>query len=161
MDIIGDILISGDRSGNIFLLNAVQHGDPITHLTVGYCPKGFLHPPTYLNKMLILGDEQLQLWNVRSDKLIYDFTESSHTLGKILTSHADKDEAVKTQKLQIGSNLVGATTENEMTLQLYGIANSPALDIVSVALSDGRVLLLNLREDKVIQKLQSEGFQGD
>lgn len=151
--------MSGDRSGKIFLLNASQHSDPIAQLQVGFIPKMFLHPPTYLNKLLILGDEELQLWNVRSGKMIYNFTESSHTLGKILEAGIQEEETSKTTELRLGSNLIAGSEENQTSLQIYYIANSPALDIISIALSDGRVLLMNLKEDRIVHKFKVKDYR--
>lgn len=155
MTIIGDIIMSGDRAGNVFLLNAEQHRDPIAHIVVNFTPKFFLHPATYLNKMLILGDENLELWNVRSGKLIYNFTNASNTLGQVLASASSlMDSETKATELKLGSNLITSNSENQTTLLIYTIANSPALDIISVALSDGRVLLMNLKEDKIIHNFR-------
>lgn len=159
MTMIGDIIISGDRGGNIFLLDANNpNGDEyISHLTVDFVPRSFLHPPTYINKLLILGDRELELWNVRSGKRIFCFTEESNALGKLLAGYGDnKDGALKPTELSLGTAMIAENEENLATLQITAIANSPALDIISVALSNGLVVLLNLKEDRIVQSFRSK-----
>eukprot|EP00331_Platyophrya_macrostoma_P012474 CAMPEP_0176428690 /NCGR_PEP_ID=MMETSP0127-20121128/13292_1 /TAXON_ID=938130 /ORGANISM="Platyophrya macrostoma, Strain WH" /LENGTH=878 /DNA_ID=CAMNT_0017810405 /DNA_START=330 /DNA_END=2966 /DNA_ORIENTATION=+ len=157
MTMIGDIIISGDRGGNIYLLDSNNHDGTefISHLTVSYVPRSFLHPPTYVNKLLILGDRELELWNVRSGKQIFCFTEEKNALGKLLAGHGGKDSS-KPIELSFKKSMVAESEENQASLQINAIANSPALDIIAVALSDGMVLLLNIKEDRIVQNFRSK-----
>lgn len=57
----------------------------------GFTPTNVLHPPTYLNKVLIASEEgELQLWNVRSRRCVYTFKSirSLITRGTTITAIA-------------------------------------------------------------------------
>ncbi|XP_034457404.1 WD repeat-containing protein 36 [Hippoglossus hippoglossus] len=73
---LGDNLISADSGGDVIVWD-VQAGD--VYLRLQFDPKTFdvsamMHPSTYLNKVL-LGSSQgaLQLWNIKSSKLLFTF----------------------------------------------------------------------------------------
>uniref|UniRef100_A0A1A8BDK5 WD repeat domain 36 n=1 Tax=Nothobranchius kadleci TaxID=1051664 RepID=A0A1A8BDK5_NOTKA len=73
---MGDQLISSDNSGDVIVWD-VQGGD--IYLQLHFDPNTFdisamMHPSTYLNKVL-LGSSQgaLQLWNIKTSKLLYVF----------------------------------------------------------------------------------------
>ncbi|XP_058473058.1 WD repeat-containing protein 36 [Solea solea] len=73
---LGDHLISADCGGEVIVWD-VQGGDEYLHLQ--FDPNTFdvtamMHPSTYLNKIL-LGSSQgaLQLWNIKTSKLLYTF----------------------------------------------------------------------------------------
>ncbi|XP_046967212.1 WD repeat-containing protein 36 [Vanessa cardui] len=73
------------------------------------------HPPTYLNKIL-LGSEQgqLQIWNIRTAKLVFTFKGWESAV--IVTEPA------------------------------------PAIDVVAIALENGKIILHNLRYDQVVME---------
>ncbi|XP_070781157.1 WD repeat-containing protein 36 [Enoplosus armatus] len=73
---LGDQLISADSSGDVIVWD-VQGGD--IYLQLQFDPATFdvsamMHPSTYLNKVL-LGSSQgaLQLWNIKTSKLLFTF----------------------------------------------------------------------------------------
>lgn len=73
---LGDQLISADSGGDVIVWD-VQGGD--VYLRLQFDPASFhvsamMHPSTYLNKVL-LGSSQgaLQLWNVKTSKLLFTF----------------------------------------------------------------------------------------
>nr|XP_057913461.1 WD repeat-containing protein 36 [Doryrhamphus excisus] len=73
---LGDHLISADAGGHVIVWD-VHSGD--IYLQLRFDPSTFnvtamMHPSTYMNKVL-LGSSQgaLQLWNVKSSKLLYTF----------------------------------------------------------------------------------------
>ncbi|XP_068608945.1 WD repeat-containing protein 36 [Brachionichthys hirsutus] len=73
---LGDQLISADSGGDVIIWD-VQGGD--VYLQLRFDPSSFdvsamMHPSTYLNKVL-LGSSQgaLQLWNIKTSKLLYNF----------------------------------------------------------------------------------------
>ncbi|CAG9787200.1 unnamed protein product [Diatraea saccharalis] len=71
------------------------------------------HPPTYLNKILLGSHQgQLQLWNVRTSKLIFTFKGWNSPISVV--------------------------------------EPAPAVDVVAVALANGKVILHNLRYDQKI-----------
>ncbi|XP_068562929.1 WD repeat-containing protein 36 [Cebidichthys violaceus] len=74
---LGDQLISADGSGDVIVWD-VQEGD--IYLRLQFDPATFdvsamMHPSTYLNKVL-LGSSQgaLQLWNIKTSKLLFTFS---------------------------------------------------------------------------------------
>lgn len=71
------------------------------------------HPPTYLNKILLGSQQgQLQLWNLRTSKLVYTF-----------------------------QGWKSAVTVTEP---------APAVDVVAIALANGKIILHNLRYDRSV-----------
>ncbi|GLD56882.1 WD repeat-containing protein 36, partial [Lates japonicus] len=73
---LGDQLISADSGGDVIVWD-VQGGD--VYLRLQFDPNTFdvsamMHPSTYLNKVL-LGSSQgaLQLWNIKTSKLLFTF----------------------------------------------------------------------------------------
>ncbi|XP_041825971.1 WD repeat-containing protein 36 [Melanotaenia boesemani] len=73
---LGDQLISADSGGDVIVWD-VQGGD--IYLQLNFDPNTFqlsamMHPSTYLNKVL-LGSSQgaLQLWNIKTSKLLFTF----------------------------------------------------------------------------------------
>uniref|UniRef100_A0A8C2ZFV5 WD repeat domain 36 n=1 Tax=Cyclopterus lumpus TaxID=8103 RepID=A0A8C2ZFV5_CYCLU len=73
---LGDQLISADTGGDVIVWD-VQEGD--VYLRLQFDPASFdvsamMHPSTYLNKVL-LGSSQgaLQLWNIKTSKLLFTF----------------------------------------------------------------------------------------
>lgn len=73
------------------------------------------HPPTYLNKILLGSRQgQLQIWNVRTSKLVFTFK--------------GWDSAVTV------------------------IEPAPAVDVVAIALANGKIILHNLRYDQIVME---------
>lgn len=82
---MGSVLLSSDRGNNIFvwhtetaaLLHSFQVDFDLTHM---------IHPITYLNKILIVGRRNAEIWNINTQKLIYSFES---TLSSILNDKTD------------------------------------------------------------------------
>ncbi|CAG5046600.1 unnamed protein product [Parnassius apollo] len=73
------------------------------------------HPPTYLNKVLLGSTQgQLQIWNVRTSKLVFTFQ---------------------------GWDTAVTVTEP-----------APAVDVVAIALANGKIILHNLRYDQTVME---------
>ncbi|XP_062290351.1 WD repeat-containing protein 36 [Scomber scombrus] len=73
---LGDQLISADSGGDVIVWD-VQGGDVYLQLhfdPATFDPSAMMHPSTYLNKVL-LGSSQgaLQLWNIKTSKLLFTF----------------------------------------------------------------------------------------
>ncbi|XP_078127927.1 WD repeat-containing protein 36 isoform X1 [Sander vitreus] len=73
---LGDQLISADAGGDVIVWD-VQGGDEYLRLqfdSASFDVSAMMHPSTYLNKVL-LGSSQgaLQLWNIKTSKLVYTF----------------------------------------------------------------------------------------
>ena len=96
-----------------------------------FCPNVGLHPPTYVNKIVLGGScakssrDALILLNVRSGKLI-------HVFNCLPT--------------------VGCATKSEITT----LENSPAIDTIATGNSKGVVHLINIRHDKLLFSLRHE-----
>ncbi|KAL3049790.1 hypothetical protein OYC64_009113 [Pagothenia borchgrevinki] len=73
---LGDQLISADAGGDVIVWD-VQGGDIYLRLhfdSASFSVSAMMHPSTYLNKVL-LGSSQgaLQLWNIKTSKLLFTF----------------------------------------------------------------------------------------
>ena len=90
----------------------------------------------------------MELWNIRTATKIYDFTAPASSLNKHLIQIINDDLEIL--------NDTGASFSQKIheTANIVCIENSPALDVVSMALTDGSILLLNLKQDKIIQQFK-------
>lgn len=46
-----------------------------TETQLAFSPWTLVHPQTYLNKVIVVGEHQIQMWNIKTCQLIYDFTK--------------------------------------------------------------------------------------
>ncbi|XP_056146623.1 WD repeat-containing protein 36 isoform X2 [Lampris incognitus] len=110
---LGNHLISAAVDGTLIVWDVEAEEDylRLTFDQVTFELSAMLHPSTYLNKVL-LGSTQgvLQLWNIKTNKLLYTFSGWS----------------------------AGVTV----------LTQSPAVDVVGVGLSSGKVIIHNIRLDK-------------
>ena len=124
-------------SGQVVILMATRQNLEIQRrIDLGCCPLAAIHPPTYLNKIVLGGHRTesdgtkhlcMSLVNVRSGKIVHRF--------KCLPDNKD-----------------GWIT----TLQ-----PSPAVDTVAVGTNDGYVHLVNLRHDKLLFSLHHKSLDGN
>lgn len=95
------------------------------------------HPATYLNKFLIgFSNGAVELWNFNSKKMIHSF--KSHT---VFSSNSERDDELWHQS----SHSVAC------------IEQSPAVDTVAIGLSNGRIVVLNMKIDQVLFAFSQEG----
>lgn len=123
---IGDILISVSNDHTMRIWN-YKEGEEIhtIELHPDFNVTAILHPLTYLNKILLGSDNgRLQLWNINTCKLIYEFKgfENNCILLFLFIYNID----------------------------IHTLCQSPALDIVTVGLHDGNIIFLNLKTDEEI-----------
>ncbi|XP_038219221.1 WD repeat-containing protein 36 [Zerene cesonia] len=113
-------LISIDRE-NVLKLFDIKDETEFLELKFGenFSVTTICHPPTYLNKIL-LGSKQgeLQLWNIRTSKLIHTF--------------------------------------NKWKSAVVVIEPAPAVDVVAIALNNGKIYLHNLRYDETVMEFQHD-----
>lgn len=100
-----------------------------------FCPKVAMHPPTYVNKILLGGscantsNDALILLNVRTGKIIHTF--------RCLDKHSP-----------------GVRSE------ITSLESSPAIDTIATGNSKGVVHLINIRYDKLLFSLKHEPKNG-
>ncbi|XP_077479730.1 WD repeat-containing protein 36 [Stigmatopora argus] len=117
----GDQLVSADAGGLVIVWD-VRGGDVYLELTFDpatFAVSAMMHPSTYLNKVL-LGSTQgtLQLWNLKTSKLLYTFAGWS----------------------------AGVTV----------LEQSPAVDVVGVGTSTGRIVVHNIRADETLMSFTQD-----
>uniref|UniRef100_A0A2P2KH70 Uncharacterized protein MANES_18G125600 n=1 Tax=Rhizophora mucronata TaxID=61149 RepID=A0A2P2KH70_RHIMU len=77
--LFGDHILSVDVDGNVFIwaFKGIEPNlAPAGHIMLGYSftPTCIMHPDTYLNKVLLGSqDGSLQLWNISTKKMLYEF----------------------------------------------------------------------------------------
>jgi len=111
-----------------------------------------MHPHSYLNKVCIgFSNGDLELWNLRSKTHLHSF---GATLHKSIRNNAG------------GFTLTIAGQRNALLDQrqtgappsITCVEQSPAVDVVAVGMSDGRIVLHNLKFDEsVVTFLQDDG----
>lgn len=98
------------------------------HLTSTASISSFLHPSTYLNKIIVgFTDGELELWNIKRKQIVYKFS-----------SHIEYLKSVR----QHGNDWTppGITCMEQ----------SPACDVVGLGFSNGDILLMQLKFDTVL-----------
>ena len=115
------------------------------------------HPPTYLNKVVVGSSEgRLQLWNVRSEKCVHEFS----ALGSALSVGAAGDDGGSAKRARTAGgnpNLRLDDDDESGAAAVTAIEPSPVLDIAGVGLEDGSVLLVNLRLDSIVMRFRHHG----
>ncbi|CAI5971905.1 unnamed protein product [Closterium sp. NIES-64] len=88
---------------------------------------GVIHPDTYLNKLLFASEDgRMQLWNVNSRKLLYEFKGWGVGITALVGSPA------------LDTVAVGCSDGKCWTVEVAAPVGSPALDTVAVGCSDGK-----------------------
>ncbi|KAH9063481.1 Utp21-domain-containing protein [Lactarius vividus] len=108
------------------------------HFEPGYIAVRLFHPATYLNKVLVGGnDGSLQLWNIRTRSCIH-----------------------KIPFVQL--------SESSLPSSVTALAQSPAIDVVGIGFASGEVSIYDIRADeKLMRIIMREGpvralaFRGD
>lgn len=119
-------MIAALKSGTIKIFNVVTK-DEISSIFIENEIVDLIHPPTYINKILVVGKTQVELWNVLSGNKIYSF-----------------QDAKKLNKYFLN---------NEVTC----VEMSPIIDFAAVGFVDGTILILNLKKAKVVSKFNQDG----
>ncbi|KAG4304068.1 hypothetical protein PORY_002591 [Pneumocystis oryctolagi] len=118
---VWNVLSQGNFPG-IFLNNCAYITEIYSEIEFGKKSRVLcmIHPATYLNK-LILGkiDGTLELWNIRTMKIIYTFSS--------------------------------------FNASVTCLEQSPALDIISIGLIDGRIFIYDIKRDKELFQFKQEG----
>ncbi|KAG6769424.1 hypothetical protein POTOM_025059 [Populus tomentosa] len=92
--VFGDYVISVDVDGNLFIWGFKgldESNAPVGHIMFGdkCTPTCLMHPDTYLNKVLIGSQEGgLQLWNVSTKKMLYEFKGWGSSVTSCVSSPA-------------------------------------------------------------------------
>lgn len=68
----GDFIFSLAEQGEFIVFNR-QKGSIVKKINFETHFDDFLHPNTYLNKLVFSGGEELQLWNIMTEQLVFDF----------------------------------------------------------------------------------------
>lgn len=113
--VIGDSLLSLDSKGKVIIWS-LPNGTVEKEFEVSPTKNLLMHPPTYVYKVLIAGQNEIELWNVKSGKLIYEFPGIKESLNSAI-----------------------------QTIEEAGV-----VDMAAIGLSSGRVLITNLKTDKVL-----------
>ncbi|CAJ1942734.1 unnamed protein product [Cylindrotheca closterium] len=99
-----------------------------------FCPRVAIHPPTYVNKIVIGGSdyktskEALVLVNVKSGKMIHKFK---------------------------------CLAKEDVTADVTSLQQSPAIDTIAVGTSKGMVHLINTKYDKLLFTLRHKSKNGN
>jgi len=121
---VGDAVLLAESS-TLTLINV--RDNEISSMDVGFDMIEVVHPETYINKVVVAGAKNLELWNFNSERKIFSFTE-----------------------------VLFKGRENEIDLVITAVEASTVLDVIAVALSSGVILMLNLRTAQVIFELKQK-----
>lgn len=124
--ILGNFLLVGTADQQIFVI-AHQSSKKLSTIAPSFPFRDIIHPPTYLNKILVYGARNMEIWNIQTRKLIYQFERTLQEVFKL--------------------------EERSASIEL--VENSPVLDVVAVALSNvNQIYLFNIRQDQVVHQFR-------
>jgi U3 small nucleolar RNA-associated protein 21 len=99
-----------------------------------------LHPPALTNKVLFgFSNGDLELWNIITGKRIHKFVTDkwiNAEQGFVLSSSS-------------------SSSANDGRVRVECMANSLALNVIGVGFSNGQVVVVNVKEDKVVVKFEA------
>lgn len=125
--IFGDYLLSVCEGQVLRLWDISSDKEPTSQeleLSSSARVTALIHPPTYLNKIVIgFADGRMELWNIKTKTRIHVFDTSKFTEGKTPAG-------------------------------ISAIVQSPAVDVVAIGLTDGSIILHNLLVDEVVLKFK-------
>jgi hypothetical protein len=127
MMLFGEIMIILLKGRNEVQVRNIVTDFEVCNLILEFNPVFILHPVTYLNKVLLAGPKELDLYNIHTGNKIFSFGE---------------EEGIK--KLLLDADIVA-------------IKNSPAVDIVALALSNAKIALVNLKTAAILRVFQQTG----
>ena len=67
--LFGELILLGEDRKLI-----IVDGDLIEVVELGFSIKGILHPITYVNKIVVYGERNFELWNIVTKYKVYDFS---------------------------------------------------------------------------------------
>jgi len=74
---VGGGMLFSLAEGGKFVTYDIKSGEVLRSLQLDNEPSAFMHPMTYINKLLFLSKTQgMELWNVVEGKIIYSFTKA-------------------------------------------------------------------------------------
>ena len=124
--ILGDFLIASDRDSTIFLWE-IREEKPLFRMKISFEILDLLHPMTYLNKILVIGKRNCELFNIKTCEKVYSFTETFQNLYKISANSENSQE-----------------NHNEISC----VKGSPSLHIIAIGFTSGLIALHNLKTDE-------------
>jgi len=148
---VGGILVVGSQQGEIVAFDFAHPENVISEFKVNFAPRAILHPATYLNKVLIVGEKDLELRNIRTTSLIFSFITEDSVLFKYIQDRLNE----KASYINTDSLVGHRKGPSKVTgISLLVAENSPALDVVALGFSNGEIVLLNLKQNQILQVYQ-------
>jgi U3 small nucleolar RNA-associated protein 21 len=144
LQVLGVHLLAIRRSGQVTVWDTAE-GTPWRSFRVSRTlgePTVCVHPPTYLNKVLIGGSTgAMELWNVRAQKVVYSFKGWGSAITALQPS-----PAVRYALRSLSVSVLDKTD--------VGVAWQ--VDLVAVGLADGRIVLHNVLTDSTLCTFQHD-----
>lgn len=113
-----------------------KNGKKLSSSLASFCPKVGIHPPTYVNKIILGGSDA----ETSRDAMILINVKTGNVLHEFTCFDDDYDPSVK----------------SEITC----LESSPAIDTIAVGNSKGTVHLINVRYDRVLFSLRHKPKSG-
>lgn len=125
--LLGEVLLATDCLRQVILWD-IKQSNPLFSFEVDYDILAIFHPMTYLNKIVIVGRRNMELYNIKAHEKIYDFTESLETRYHLV----------------------------EKSIEITSIKQSPNLHIVALGFSNGLIALHNIQLDITLFTFQQQ-----
>ncbi|GJQ15250.1 hypothetical protein GpartN1_g7041.t1 [Galdieria partita] len=177
--IFGDVLLSVSSAEQRVIVWDLSSHEKLSefYLSVGFSVTCVEHPETYLNKVLLASEQgQLQLWNVRTCRLLYEFESFGCAITSMRSTPALDIVALglsdgrtilfhlkRNQKVMEFFHQKSSQNMNHLSIdQVSSSDGCPVLDIafrsdgyseMAVSYSDGSIVFFDLKQREVKYKL--------
>lgn len=158
MSIVGKTLLTFDEDNAVKVID-VQDRELVSELLpLQSSPLTcVVHPATYINKFVFgYTNGQMELWNVRTCKIIYTFKSHIQFLKRLKVT-SDKIFGDDDSDDDDDDDNASDDNMNFVCPSITCMEQSPATDVIGVGFSSGQILLMNLKLDTVLFSFKQEG----
>lgn len=120
--VISNLLIVLCEDDKLHILD-IDTGFITKTVDLGIKAYDFMHPVSYLNKLLIVGEDAMIIYNIEAQKVIYTFKTLTQSIQKV---------------------------------KIETVEQSPLVDVVAFGLENGKIMVANLKQDKVIMEFEQD-----
>ena len=155
---VGRTLLSWDEGGELRVIDTQKRVVvSVMQSLQNSAISAVAHPATYINKFVVgYSGGALELWNVRKCKLVHSFTCHNEFFANAKAASAAEPDSDADFFARNTFNDSNAKTEASMP-GVTCLHQSPATDVFGVGFSDGTILMINLKLDRVLFSFKQEG----
>jgi U3 small nucleolar RNA-associated protein 21 len=145
----GDFLFSLAEEGEFIVFNRMK-GTLVKKITFETNFDNFLHPTTYINKLLFSGGSEVQLWNIMTEEKLFTFQDTVSPIGNVTCMEQSPVVDIVALGFEDGTILLLNLLYNQVLLQFSQSADGGPIKRLSFSsdLSLGVSLLASVTQSR-------------